>query len=210
VALFFTDSLPFLTGGEDAIYNRAPEIPAALLNSVQAIADIRPQNFAVETTDGIDLDLNYRGRLLGGDLALHMTGQYILNLSLAAPGGTAVSRLDGYAQPSNLRLNGTIVWGRGGISGGTVVSYVNGFTDNRPGQTPSRIGSYTTATAFLGLDLGRLSSAFALKNSEVQIVVANVFNQRPPRITDAVLGFDPYNNPPNPRTVGVMLTKSLG
>jgi len=210
VALFFTDSLPFLTGGEDAIYRRASDIPAALLNSVQAIADIRPQNFAVETTDGIDFDLNYRGHLLGGDMVLHMTGQYILDLSLAAPGGTAVSRLDGYAQPSDLRLNGTIVWGRGGISGGSMVNYVNGFTDNRAGKTPGKVGSYTTATAFLGFDLGRLSSAPALKNSEVQIVVANVFNQRPPRIVDAVLGFDPYNNPPNPRTVGVTFTKRLG
>lgn len=207
VALFFTDSLPFYTGGEDAIYTSYTQIPAALLANVQAIADIRPQNYAVETTDGLDIDLNYRGRLLRGDVGVHVTGQYILNLGLAAPGGKAVSRLDGYAQPSDVRLNGTLVWGRGGVSGGAVVNYVNGFTDRRAGRAATRIESYTTVTAFLGFDLGRLSSAPALRDSEVQFVVTNIFDRQPPRLTDAILGFDPYNNPPNPRTIGLMLTK---
>ncbi|MCW2413466.1 MULTISPECIES: TonB-dependent receptor plug domain-containing protein [unclassified Sphingobium] len=207
VAKFFTSDLPFYTGGEDAIYTSPGQIPAALLANVQAIADIRPQNYAVETTDGIDLDLTYRGRLLGGDIAVRLTGQYILDLSLSAPGGQAVSRLDGYAQPSDVRLNGTLVWGRGGVSGGTVVNYVNGFTDNRPGRTETRIKSYTTVTAFLGFDLSRLFSAPVFKDSEVQFVLTNIFNAHPPQIVDAVLGFDPYNNPPNPRTIGLTLTK---
>ncbi|TCM04716.1 TonB-dependent receptor [Sphingomonas sp. PP-CC-3G-468] len=210
VSRWFTADLPFLTGGEDAIYSSSAQIPAALLAQVQAIADIRPQNFAIETTDGIDLDLHYRSHALGGDLAFHVTGQYILGLNLKAGGGTAVSRLDGYAQPSDLRLNGTLVWGRGGFSSGSVVNYVDGFTDNRPGRMQREVGAYTTASVFLGIDLGRLSSAPALTGSEVQLVVANVFNSRPPRLVDAVLGFDPYNNPPNPRTIGLMLTKRFG
>lgn len=210
VSRWFTADLPFLTGGEDAIYSSSTQIPAALLAQVQAIADIRPQNFAIETTDGIDLDLAYRSHALGGDLAFHLTGQYILGLALKVAGGTAVSRLDGYAQPSDLRLNGTLVWGRGGFSGGSVINYVDGFTDNRPGRTRREVGAYTTASVFMGIDLGRLSSAPALKGSEVQLVVANVFDARPPRLVDAVLGFDPYNNPPNPRTIGLMLTKRFG
>ena len=100
----------------------ASQLPEALLAQVQAIADIRSQNFAVETTDGIDLDVAYRTRLLGGDASMHLTGQYILGLSLKAAGGTAISRLDGYAQPADLRLNGIFVWGRDGFSGGTVVN----------------------------------------------------------------------------------------
>ena len=207
VSRWFTADLPFLTGGEDAIYTSSIQIPAALLTQVQAIADIRPQNFAIKTTDGIDLDLNYRSHILEGDMAFHLTGQYILGLDLRAAGGTAVSRLDGYAEPSNLRLNGTLVWGRGGFSGGSVVNYVDGFTDNRPGRTPRKVGAYTTASIFLGVDLGRLSPVPVFRNAEIQFVVANVLNQRPPRIVDAVLGFDPYNTPPNPRTVGLMLTK---
>ncbi len=207
---WFTADIPFVNGGVDAIYSSASEIPEALLSQVQAIADIRSQNFAVETTDGIDLDLAYRTNLLGGDASVHLTGQYILDLSLKAAGGTAISRLDGYAQAADLRLNGTFIWGRGGFSGGTVVNYVDGFTDNRAGRAPRKISAYTTASLFLGFDLGRLTSSSWLANSEVQLVVANVFDQRPPTIVDAVLGYDPYNNPPNPRTIGLVLTKRFG
>ena len=207
---WFATDLPFVNGGDTVIYNSASQIPAALLSQVQMVADIRPQNFAVETTDGIDFDLSYRAPLLGGNASVHLVGEYILNLTLKAAGGVAVSRLDGYAQPSDLRLNGTFAWGRNGFSIGSVVNYVDGFTDNRPGRTPSKIKSYTTASLFLGLDLGRLSSAPAFANSEVQFVVANAFNQRPPQIVDGVLGFDPYNNPPNPRTFGLTLTKRFG
>ena len=119
-------------------------------------------------------------------------------------------RLDGYTQPADLRLNGTFVWGRDGFSPGTVLNYVDGFTDNRPGKPARKFASYTTASLFLVFDLSRLASSSWLANSEVQFVVANIFNQRPPRIVDAVLGFDPYNNPPNPRTVGLMITKRFG
>ena len=80
----------------------------------------------------------------------------------------------------------------------------------RPGKAPRKIGSFTTASVFLGLDLGRLVAAPEAKDVEVQLVVANVFNRRPNFLPDAVLGFDPYNNPPNPRTVSVVFTKRFG
>jgi iron complex outermembrane receptor protein len=207
---WFTVGVPFVNNGGTVIYNSASEIPAQLISSVQAIADIRPQNFAVEFTDGLDLDLAYRSRLFGGEASFHLTGQYILNLNLKAGSGTAVSRADGYAQPVDLRLNGTFIWGRGGFSAGTVVNYVDGFTDNRPGQPLREISSFTTTSLFFALDLGRLSRTSWLADSEVQFVVANVFDRQPPRIIDGVLGFDPYNNPPNPRTVSLSLTKRVG
>lgn len=207
---WFAVGIPFVNGGGVAIYDSASRIPPELLSQVQLVADIRPQNFAVESTDGFDLDLTYRTRLFGGNARIHLTGQYILNLDLKAAGGTAVSRLDGYAQPSDLRLNGTLTWGRDGFSIGSVVNYVDGFTDNRPGEPRRKIGSFTTASLFLGFDLGRLASAPALAGSEVQLVVANVFDAQPPRIVDAVLGFDPYNTPPNPRTIGLVFTKRFG
>lgn len=206
---WFTADIPFIADGGTEIYSSASQIPQALISQVQAVADIRPQNFAVETTDGIDLDLTYRARLLGGDASVHLTGQYILNLTLDTGAGRAVSRLDGYAQPADLRLNGSFVWGRNGVSVGSVVNYVDGFTDNRPGQTPRKIGSYTTASLFLGFDLGHLTSSPVLERSDVQIVVANLFNQRPDSVVDGTLGYDPFNNPPNPRTIGFMLTKRL-
>jgi iron complex outermembrane receptor protein len=207
---WFVSDVPFVNNGNTVIYNSASQIPAQLVSSVQAIADIRAQNFAVEFTDGLDLDLAYRSPLFGGNASFHLTGQYILNLNLKAGSGIAVSRADGYAQPVDLRLNGTFIWGRGGFSTGSVVNYVDGFTDNRPGQTPRQIASFTTASVFVGLDLGRFSQTPWLADSEVQFVVANVFDRRPPQIVDGVLGFDPYNNPPNPRTVSLGLTKRLG
>ncbi|WP_213981186.1 TonB-dependent receptor [Sphingomonas sp. dw_22] len=207
---WFATDIPFVNDGGTVIYDSASQIPSQLLSSVQAIADIRPQNFAVEFTDGLDLDLAYRSRMFGGDASLRLTGQYILNLNLKAGSGTAVSRLDGYAQPADLRLNGTLLWGRDGFSVGSVVNYVDGFTDNRPGQPARKISSYTTASLFLGFDLGRLSPAPWLANSEVQFVVANLFDAQPPQIVNGVLGFDPYNNPPNPRTIGIVLTKRFG
>lgn len=199
--------VPSISNGDLTFFDSANDVPSDLLSQVQLIADIRAQNFAVESTDGLDLDLAYRPRIFGGTALLKLTGQYILNLELKAGGATAISRVDGYAKPADLRLNGTIAWGRGGLSVGSVVNYVDGFTDDRPGQPIRKIGSFTTTSFFLGFDLGRLSAASWLANSEVQLVIANLFDQQPPRIIDGVLGFDPYNNPPNPRTVGLILTK---
>ena len=115
-----------------------------------------------------------------------------------------------FAQPADLRFNGSVVWGRDGYSFGSVVNYVDGFTDNRPGKAPRKIGSFTTASLFLGLALERLLTAPGAKDSELQLVVANLFDQRPNFLPDAVLGFDPYNNPPNPRTVSLVFTKRFG
>ncbi|MGV3482619.1 MAG: TonB-dependent receptor plug domain-containing protein [Sphingobium sp.] len=199
--------VPWVNGGELTMFDSAGQVPADLLSRVQLIADIRAQNFAVEATDGLDLDLAWRGPLLGGSAMVKLSGQYILNLSLKAGGSTAISRLDGYAKPADLRLNGTIAWGRGGVSIGSVVNHVDGFTDDRPGRPVRSIGSFTTASLFLRLDLGRLTSARWLADSEAQIVVANLFDRQPPRIVDGVLGYDPYNNPPNPRTIGLVLTR---
>jgi iron complex outermembrane recepter protein len=57
---WFVVGVPFVNNGNTAIYSSASQIPSQLLSSVQAVADIRPQNFAVEFTDGLDLDLAYR------------------------------------------------------------------------------------------------------------------------------------------------------
>ncbi|MCW2336042.1 hypothetical protein M2337_000275 [Sphingobium sp. B2D3A] len=204
---WFTADIPFIADGGTEIYSSANQIPQGLLSQVQAVAEIGPQNFAVEKTDGIDPDLSYRTLLLGGDASVHLTGQYILNLALDAGAGSAVSRLDGYAQPAALQLNRTFIWGRDGVSVGSVVNYVDGLTDNRPGQTPRKVATYTTASLFVGFDLGRLTSTPALDQSEMQLLIANLFNNRPPNIADSVLGYDPYNNSPNPRTIGLVLTK---
>lgn len=207
---WFSANVPFVNGGQTVVWDSPSQIPVDLLSQVQAIIDIRPQNFAVEFTDGIDLDLAYSTTLFGGSARFQLTGQYILNLNLQAGSGEPVSRLDGYAQASDLRLNGSFVWGKGGFSLGTVVNYVDGFTDNRPNVTPEKVGSYTTASVFLGFDMSRLTNAPALADTEVQLVAANVFDQRPPTIRNGYLGFDPYNNPPNPRTISLVLTKRFG
>jgi len=207
---WFVTDVPFVSGGDTVVYNSASQIPATLLSQVQLVADIRPQNFAVESTDGIDFDLAYRTRLFGGETRFKLTGQYILGLDLKAGSGAAASRLDGYAQPADLRFNGSLVWGRDGYSLGSVVNYVDGFTDNRPGKPPRKVASFTTASLFMGLDLERLISTPGAKGGELQLVVANVFNQRPNFLPDAVLGYDPYNNPPAPRTVSLVFTKRFG
>lgn len=207
---WFVTEVPFVNGGDTVVYNSASQIPAALLSQVQLVADIRPQNFAVESTDGIDFDLAYRTRLFGGDARFQLIGQYILGLSLSAGSGSVVSRVDGYAQPADLRFNGSVVWGRDGYSVGSVVNYVDGFTDNRPGEPQRKVSSFTTASVFIGLDLDRLIAAPGAKDAELQLVVANVFDQRPNFLPDAVLGYDPYNNPPNPRTISLVFTKRFG
>ena len=202
--------LPWINGGDLTFFDNGGQVPADLVSRVQLVADIRAQNFAVESTDGFDLDLAYRSEMFGGSMAVTLGGQYILNLEMKAGGGAAISRLDGYAKPAALRLNGSVVWGRDGFSAGSVVNYVDGFTDDRPGQVQRRIGAFTTASLFVGLDLDAWSKASWLADSELQLVVANAFDQQPPRIIDSVVGFAPYNNPPTPRTVSLVLTKRFG
>ncbi len=206
---WFSANVPFINRGQTQTWDSASLVPPSLTSQVQVIIDIRPQNFAVEFTDGLDLDIAYRTRVLGGEARLRLNGQYILNLDLQAGNGEPVSRLDGYARAADLRLNGSLVWGRGGLSVGSVVNYVDGFTDNRPGVVPMPVGSYTTASLFVGLDLARLTRSRALADAELQVVAANVFDQRPPSVRNAYLGYDPFNNPPNPRTISVTFTKRI-
>lgn len=202
--------VPGIDGGQLTFFDSASQVPAALLSQVQVIADIRAQNFAVESTDGFDLDLSYRTQVLGGAMSVSLNGQYILNLDLKAGGSAAASRLSGYAKPADLKLNGSVVWGRDGFSVGSVFNYVDGYTDDRAGHAGDAIGSFTTASLFLGLQLDRWSSKPWLADSDVQVIVANVFNQQPPRVMDSVVGYDPYNSPPSPRTIGVVLRKRIG
>lgn len=202
--------VPGYNGGELTFFDNAGQVPTSLLSQIQLIADIRSQNFAIESTDGIDLDLDYKARLFGGTASFTLSGQYILNLALNAGGATAISRLDGYAKPADLRFNGTIAWGRNGFSIGSTINYVDGFVDDRAGQPRRRVGSFTTASLFASFDLGRLSRAPWLRDTTLELVVANVFDRGQPRIVDGVVGYDPYNNPPNPRTVAVTLSKRFG
>ncbi|WGM45879.1 Vitamin B12 transporter BtuB [Brevundimonas sp. NIBR10] len=205
----FAVDVPFYNNGRYYNFPNAAAVPTSLLSQIQLIADIRSQNFAEEATDGLDLDVRYDTELLGGPLRVKFTAQYILSLELTAGGGTVVSRLGGYAKPADLKLNGSVVWGRDGVSVGSVINYVDAITDDRPGEPVREINPYTTASLFLGFDLGRVTSRPWLDGSELQIVVANVFDQQPSTVVDGVLGYDPFNNPPNPRTVGLILTSTF-
>jgi iron complex outermembrane recepter protein len=197
-------------GGSTNFYDNAAQVPLSLLSQVQLIADLRSQNFATEFTDGLDLDIDYRTSLFGGTAALTFSGQYILNLELKAGGATAISRLDGYAKPVDLRFNSSLAWGRDGFSIGSTINYVDGFTDDRSGQPRREVGSFTTVSLFTGVELGRFVRASWLADVSAQLVVANVFDRQQPRIVNGVIGYDPYNNPPNPRTIGLILSKRFG
>jgi len=210
VSALRSSGVPFISNGRLVTFATAASVPADLISSVQVVADIRAQNFAVEETDGLDLELNYRRPLRGGDLSFRLSGQYILALERRAGGGSAQSRLDTIFAPVDLTLSANTGWRRGPFSVGSVINYVDGYVDNRAGRNDARIGSYTTASLFLGWETGRGSGPAWLGDSSIQLVVANLFDRQPPQIAGEVLAFDPYNIPPNPRTVALILTKRLG
>ncbi len=89
---WFAANVPFINDGESLVWNAASEIPPDLISQVQAVIDIRPQNFAVEFTDGIDLDLSLCIRAFwAAPCGCMVTGQYILTLDLRAGSGAPVS-----------------------------------------------------------------------------------------------------------------------
>ncbi len=63
---------------------------------------------------------------------------------------------------------------------------------------------------FIGMDLGVQWGASWLMDSELQRDRRQCVRSAAPRIIDSVVGFDPYNNPPAPRMIGLVLTKRFG
>jgi iron complex outermembrane receptor protein len=207
---FFASGLPFIGNGDVVIFPNLEAVPADLIASVQVVADARTQNYATQLTDGIDLEVSYATPLLGGDASARIRGQYILTLERqTTPGVPPVSRLGTIYNPTDLTFSGMLGWRRGPLSIGSVIYHSAGFTDVRASQENAHIGSYTTASVALGWAFEPDNGSAWLADSSIALVIANVFDEQPPRIADEVLEYSALNTPANPRTVALILTKKL-
>ncbi len=173
---WFAANVPFINGGETLGLERRERNPGRPdLGRSRAVIDIRPQNFAVEFTDGIDLDLSYDTSLFGGTRAAACHRAIYIGTSICVREAARRSRaLTAYAQASDLRLNGSAVWGRGGFSIGSVGELCRRFY-RQPARRHAGQGRFLpTASLFLGFDLSRLDKLLLpwLK-PRVQLVAAN-------------------------------------
>ncbi len=209
---WFATEVPFVSNGGTVIYNQCkPDSRAA---PVERPGDRR---YPARRTSRWNSPTAWiwispiEARLFGGDASLHLTGEYILDLDLTA--GFRRRRFRGsmaMRSRADLRLNGTFVWGADGFSAGSVVNYVDGFTDNRPGQPTRKIrflydripvSRLRPGTAFVSA-VARGQRGPARRRQCVRRATA-ADRQRRARVR-------PLNNPPNPRTIGIVLTKKFG
>lgn len=193
---------PFLTPGPSAVQQQAiitrsadglSNFTARPYNSAQTIVliDDYYTNAAAQRIQGVDLALNYRRRVVGGDLVLDGQASWITSEQQSIPSAAFVALAGTVFNPPKLRLRAGISFDRGGAGGSLFVNRAGGVTDDRttvlaPGE------AMTTLDAALRV---QVSPPFAqLKSIELSLAAQNLTNASPPFLRSTAAYYVAYDS----------------
>jgi outer membrane receptor protein involved in Fe transport len=198
----------------DAICN-SPYFDGGNCNQpIAAIDDSRTRNLSKLTTGGFDADLRYAILTDHGQWRAGLRGTYTFHydnqLTATAP---TFDVLNTVGNPLKLRLNGNLSWSLAGWTILTTVNYAGAYED--PGSIPTRrVDSWTTVDLNLGF---RTASGDAwLADTELNLGVVNLFNQKPPFVNQyggfngGALGYDNSNATLIGRQISLQVVKAWG
>jgi iron complex outermembrane receptor protein len=175
-------------------------------------------NSAADTVAGEDVDVLYKipeTRL--GNFRIDLDGSYFnkyeFNLSSTAP---TTSFLNTTLNPLRFRAKVNFGWSKNAWGANARVNFSNSYNNTSDANCAATdncsISSWTTVdlNAFYA-PLNGMGPGW-LDNSRVTLIVTNVFNRAPPRVTGLItdLGYDPFNANPLLRVFGVTFTKRFG
>lgn len=170
---------------------------ACLTVPIEAIVDLRVRNEASVWTRGVDLNAGYKRDLRGAQLALGLSGTYVLSYAEAqGPSFPRVERVSTQNSPIDLRLRAKAEVSRGPWEGFAIAYYSDDYRDT---LSRRRVRSWTT------LDLGM---SYRIGHTTVSLNAENVFDSDPPFLNNAVgIGYDEENANPTLRTLRLTLRK---
>jgi iron complex outermembrane receptor protein len=139
------------------------------------VVDARRKNFGSVRVNGIDFGGSYSHHVGFGVLYGGLSGTYALERKTQViPGGTYTDNL-GNGTTRRFGMSGNLGLTAGKFNARATVTYGGGYDVTVPGQT--RVGSFTTADLFLGMDLGDFG---VFKQSRLTLNLDNVFDTDPP------------------------------
>ena len=197
----------------DAACTKPPLFGGDCNQMIGVILDGRFRNLADVRTRGVDLALDYRLPTAWGNLGASLNGTYTTDLQQQiTPTASVVQLVDTVGNPPSLRLVGSLAWSRRAWTAQTTVNYTGAYQD--PGWMPvRRVDSWTTVDLNIGYRVEGGSGWLA--NSQANLGVTNVFDQRPPFVnqldlTSGQLGYDPANATLLGRAISLQVVRRWG
>ena len=179
-------------------------------SNVDLWADVSVTNIAVEKQTGVDMTVSYPFETSRGRFDLSMNGTYITTFEQKlAPAAPSIDTLNLLNEPIDLRLRGSAVWSRDGLSAALFVNYQDDYRNTDVAS--SHISSWTTIDSQLGYSFD--DTRGALSDVDLSLSVQNLFDRDPPFVASqgspiAHPGYDATNATPIGRFVALTATKT--
>lgn len=178
--------------------------------TITAAVDARLQNLSVVKQSGLDVDVEYRFDMFGGEAQLGASGTYIFNIDQAlTPTAPVNDVVDILGNPVDLRLRARALWSNDRWAASLFVNYLDSYT-NLTNTTPQRVDSWTTVDAQISYRLPE--GRGPLSGLRLALSATNLLDADPPyaayNLGLLVTGYDPDNASPLGRVVSIQLTKS--
>ncbi len=182
------------------------DVATCLETVPSAIIDGRLRNLSAVQVSGIDALLEQTIPIGGGALKLGLMANYVLEFERAVSSSSdAVELADTVGNVPDFRVRGSVGWSFGGLGIDAVVNHTGSYEDNI--RIPSRrIDSWTTVD--FGVGYTSDSRGDWLDGIDVGLSAVNVFDEKPPFVDVAFVGYDASNADLYGRLLSVRFAKS--
>jgi iron complex outermembrane receptor protein len=197
----------------DAVCTRTPLSGGNCNQPIAVILDGRWRNLASLETRGVDAALGYLVHTAWGKVSAGLDGTYMTDLKQQiGPTAPLVDLVDTVGNPPSLRLVGNVSWSLGGWTVQTTVNYTGAYRDPGPAAA-RRVDSWATVDLNIGYRADGGSGWLA--NTQANLGMINVFDQRPPFVNrfdlpSGTFGYDAANATLLGRGVSLQVVKRLG
>lgn len=176
---------------------------------VGAIVDARIANLAKTNIDGFDFEIGYVLDLDSyGLVNFTINGTRLTRYEFAfAPEAPLENRLDRPNYPLDFRARGALAWSP---SSDAIISIFINYSDKYRDDIHDReVKSNTTVDFTASYSIGKLLNNTLFGDIDMQLIVNNLFDDRPPFYENGALSlpYDPANSEPLGRFVSFSLTK---
>ncbi|MEN9631137.1 MAG: hypothetical protein RJA10_4365, partial [Pseudomonadota bacterium] len=175
--------------------------------------DGRNKNLAKSVTQGVDFGVNTR--IAGGsagDFSFGLTGTVFTKYQVAVtPNSPLTAQLNTIFNPNKFKARATGGWARGAWQANVVVNHIGSY-DNTLASPVQTVRAHTTLDLRLGVALGELTGAAALRDTTLALGVYNALDRQPPFVNIAQSqngggGFDPTAASPVGRLIALAFDK---
>ena len=196
----------------DAVCIKPPLFGGGCNQPIAAILDGRWRNLASLKTRGVDEALDYLLHTTWGKVSASLNGTYMSDLKQQiGPTAAVVDLVNTVGNPPSLRLVGNLSWSLRGWTVQSTVNHTGAYRD--PGSAPARkVDSWTTVDLNIGYRVDGGSGWLA--NTQANLGIINVFDQRPPFVNQfdpsGTFGYDPASATLLGRGVSLQVVKRWG